>query len=144
MNGVLEQIRVAALLMGEKNIEKLHDMDSEIARKLKPEIKSKAWDTLFSFSFTGDENIPLNKRGSGVRRLIMLNFFRADAEDKDNSKNGIIYAIEEPETSQHPNFQKMLIEALITIANTDNKQVIITTHSPEIAKICNSENLIFI
>lgn len=144
LDEIQKQIVEGAVAIGQKTIDKLKEMDSGIADSLQPEMKAKPWDSLFSFTFNGDEGIPLNKRGSGVRRLIMLNFFRADAEEKETSKNGIIYSIEEPETSQHPDFQIMLIDALTKIANTDNKQVIMTTHSPEIAKICHSENLIFI
>ena len=51
----------------------------------------------------GDDNIPINKRGSGLKRLVLLNFFIAEAEriSQLDKKTGIIYAIEEPETSQH-------------------------------------------
>lgn len=141
---VVEQIKNKAKEKGQKTIDKLSEMDSEIAKSLSPNVNNRNWDSLFSFSFTGDEGIPLNKRGSGVRRLILLNYFRAEAEDKANSSRGVIYAIEEPETSQHPNFQVMLINSLIKLSETPNKQVIITTHSPEIAKISSSQNLILI
>lgn len=141
---VVEQIKNKAKEKGQKTIDKLAEMDSEIAKSLSPNVNNRNWDSLFSFSFTGDEGIALNKRGSGVRRLILLNYFRAEAEDKANNSRGVIYAIEEPETSQHPNFQVMLINSLIKLSETPNKQVIITTHSPEIAKISSSQNLILI
>jgi len=141
---VVEQIKNKAKEKGQKTIDKLSEMDTEIAKSLSPNVNNRNWDSLFSFSFTGDEGIALNKRGSGVRRLILLNYFRAEAEDKANSSRGVIYAIEEPETSQHPNFQVMLINSLIKLSETPNKQVIITTHSPEIAKISSSQNLILI
>jgi predicted ATP-dependent endonuclease of OLD family len=141
---VVEEIEKRAILKGKKTIEKLAEMNPEIAKTLFPNVKNKNWDTLFSFSFTGDEGIPMNKRGSGVRRLILLNYFRAEAEDKAGSSKGVIYALEEPETSQHPEHQVMLIKALIKLANSENKQVIITTHSPEIAKIAENENLILL
>lgn len=144
LKAVVEEIEKRAILKGKKTIEKLAEMNPEIAKTLSPNIKNKNWDSLFSFSFTGDEGIPLNKRGSGVRRLILLNYFRAEAEDKAGSTKGVIYAIEEPETSQHPEHQIMLINALIKLANADNKQVIITTHSPEIAKIAQNEHLLLI
>jgi predicted ATP-dependent endonuclease of OLD family len=76
----------------------------------------------------------------------MLNYFRAEAERRIVEKNNknVIYAIEEPETAQHPNHQKMLIEALIELSNKENHQIIITTHTPEIAKMVNENNLIII
>ena len=59
-------------------------------------------------TITGDNDIPINKRGSGIRRLILINFFRAEAERRIREMNApsIIYAIEEPETSQHAEHQK--------------------------------------
>jgi predicted ATP-dependent endonuclease of OLD family len=142
---IKRQIEERTKKIGEETIQKLSEMNPELANILKPDISNKAWDTLFSFSFIGDDNIPMNKRGSGVRRLILLNYFRAEAERKnENNNRTIIYAIEEPETSQHPNHQRLLIDALCEIANKENYQVMITTHSPEIAKRCRNENLILI
>lgn len=88
-------------------LEKLKDMNPEIAKTLNPKIptiEQLKWADVFkSVSIAGDEDIPINKRGSGVKRMILLNFFRAEAERKknNNEKSNIIYAIEEPETSQH-------------------------------------------
>lgn len=144
LKAVVDEIEKRAILKGKKTIEKLSEMNPEIAKTLFPNVKNKNWDTLFSFSFTGDDGIPMNKRGSGVRRLILLNYFRAEAEEKAGSSKSVIYALEEPETSQHPEHQIMLINALIKLANSENKQVIITTHSPEIAKIAENQNLILI
>lgn len=141
---VVEQIENKAKEKGQKTIDKLKEMDPEIAKTLSPNVNNRNWDSLFSFSFTGDEGIPLNKRGSGVRRLILLNYFRAEAEETASSSKGVIYAIEEPETSQHPNYQVMLINSLISLSESPNKQVLITTHSPEIAKISANQNLILI
>jgi|TARA_B110001469_G_scaffold19_1_gene41 putative ATP-dependent endonuclease of OLD family len=141
---VKELIKQSAELIGNETIKKLEEMNPELAKVLKPDVTNKAWDTLFSFSFIGDDNIPMNKRGSGVRRLILLNYFRAEAERQNSSNKTVIYAIEEPETSQHPNHQVLLINALNEIAQKDSHQVIITTHSPEIAKQSKSENLILV
>lgn len=141
---VVDEIERRAIEKGKRTIEKLSEMNPEIAKSLDPNVKNRNWDSLFSFSFIGDEGIPMNKRGSGVRRLILLNYFRAEAEEKSGSSKNVIYAIEEPETSQHPEHQIMLINALIKLANTENRQVIITTHSPEIAKITKDENLILL
>jgi predicted ATP-dependent endonuclease of OLD family len=141
---VKELIKQSAELIGNETIKKLEEMNPELAKVLKPDVSNKAWDTLFSFSFIGDDNIPMNKRGSGVRRLILLNYFRAEAERQNSSNKTVIYAIEEPETSQHPNHQVLLIDALNEIAQKEKHQVIITTHSPEIAKQSQSEHLILV
>lgn len=141
---VVEEIEKKAIEKGKKTIEKLAEMNPEIAKTLDPNVKNRNWDSLFSFSFIGDEGIPMNKRGSGVRRLILLNYFRAEAEENSGKDKNVVYAIEEPETSQHPEHQMMLITALIKLANNPNRQVLITTHSPEIAKIAKDENLILL
>lgn len=60
------------------------------------------WEKAFSFSLTGENAIPLNKRGSGIRRLVLFSFFRAATESELFDRKNIIYAVEEPETSQHP------------------------------------------
>lgn len=132
--------------IGNETINKMQDMDLEIAKDLKPVVRNKSWDSLFSFTLESDNGIPLNKRGSGFRRMVLLNYFRAEAERKANQKNNknIIYAIEEPETSQHPNHQKLLINSLIKLSKKDNYQIFLTTHTPEIAKMANKEQLIYI
>jgi len=121
-------------------LDKLREMNPEIADSLNPVIppaESLKWNDVFKkVSIAGDEDIPINKRGSGVKRLILLNFFRAEAERRKTERNvpSIIYAIEEPETSQHTAHQKMLINALLGLSETDNTQILLTTHSPVIVK----------
>lgn len=53
-------------------------------------------------------------------------FFRAEVERRKDEANapGIIYAIEEPETSQHSENQKKLVRALIALSAESNVQVI--------------------
>jgi predicted ATP-dependent endonuclease of OLD family len=123
-----------------RTLAKIQEMNPEIASSLNPIIpatESLKWADVFkSVSITGDDDIPINKRGSGVKRLILLNFFRAEAERRRTQENipSIIYAIEEPETSQHTEHQKKLIKAFLELSNTANTQVIITTHSAALVK----------
>lgn len=130
-----------------RTLEKLREMSPEVANSLNPVIPdagSLKWSDVFKkVSISGDEGIPINKRGSGVKRLILLNFFRAEAERRiqDNTNASIIYAIEEPETSQHTENQKNLIEALKELARANNTQVIITTHSANVVKKLDYTNL---
>lgn len=144
LEGVTDKIKEKINELGKLTIEKLKEMAPEIAESLKLKVTNKAWDSLFNFSFDDERDIPINKRGSGVRRLILLNYFRAEAEKKSNNNRRIVYAIEEPETSQHPDYQIKLIEALQKISEKSNSQVFITTHTPEIAKLCNKESLILL
>lgn len=126
---------------------KLREMNPDIANSLTPIIPTASalkWVDVFkNVSITGDENIPINKRGSGVKRLILLNFFRAEAERRMQSGNSqsIIYAIEEPETSQHTDHQRLLINAFRELSQADNTQVLLTTHSSFIVKGLDFENL---
>lgn len=128
-------------------MEKLKEMNPEIANSLNPvipSVESLKWADVFkNVSISGDENIPINKRGSGVKRLILLNFFRAEAERRKAEMNvpDIIYAIEEPETSQHTDHQKKLIDAFIELSKNQHTQIILTTHSPAIVKMLNFEHL---
>lgn len=130
-----------------RTLEKLNEMNPEIAESLTPIIPSpdslKWIDVFKSVSIACDDDIPINKRGSGVKRLILLNFFRAEAERRKIEENipSVIYAIEEPETSQHPSHQRKLIEAFKELASADNTQVIMTTHSPAIVKLLEFEHL---
>ncbi len=133
---IKDKVREKALDVAARTLEKLRSIAPELAGELKPTFKNEPkWDGIFKLSLTSDDQIPINKRGSGVRRLVLLSFFRADAERRrrEEKKHSIIYAIEEPETSQHPNNQRMLIKALLDLASEDDCQVIITTHVPALA-----------
>lgn len=140
-------IQNKALEVAERTLVKLHEFDARLASSLTPDFKAEPkWDSLFKLTLKGDNGIPLNKRGSGVRRLVLFSFFRAEAELLANSASGrsIIYAIEEPETAQHPDFQRMVIETLLSIATNADKQVLITTHVPGLASHIPVESLRFI
>ena len=119
-----------------RTLAKLKEMNTELAEQLKPQLKDKSikWKNLFKYTLTSDLEVPIDKRGSGVRRLVLLNFFRAEAERKASGEGHrpIIYAIEEPETSQHPDHQRMLMRALLEISESTG-QVLISTHAPGLA-----------
>jgi len=118
--------------------ESLKSIDASLAQSLSPRFTPPTpakWNGLFTLGMETDESIPLNKRGSGVRRLILVSFFKAEAERKlaSSPKGQIIYGVEEPETSQHPANQKVLVEAFKNLAELEGCQVILTTHSPSLA-----------
>jgi predicted ATP-dependent endonuclease of OLD family len=147
LNKVAKEVEKKLIEVSNKTLEKLNEMNPEIADSLIPNIpspESLKWVDVFkSVSITGDDDIPINKRGSGVKRLILINFFRAEAERRQRETNvpSIIYAIEEPETSQHPGHQRKLIEAFIELSKANNTQVLLTTHSPAIVKMLDFEHL---
>ena len=136
---IAQTVKNALQEVSDLTLSKLREMNPEIANSLHPNINTEGlkWPDVFKgVSISGDDDIPINKRGSGVRRLVLLNFFRAEAERRQHETNssGIIYAIEEPETSQHYEHQSLLINALLTLSQQPNTQIIITTHSANIVK----------
>lgn len=136
---VKEQVQRIA----ERTVDKIREMDPDLARQLNPRFTPPNWANVFKISLTGDGDIPINKRGSGVRRLILLNFFRAKAEQRAivEGATRIIYAIEEPETSQHPFSQRMLLHALTELAEDPDCQVILSTHTPVLARLLPLDSL---
>ena len=129
--------------------EALKSIDPKLANSLTPKFvppTASKWMGLFSLGMDTDDRIPLNKRGSGVRRLILVSFFKAEAERKlsSSAKRNLIYAMEEPETSQHPTNQRVLIDAFKEIATTPHCQVILTTHSPGLAADLPIESIRFV
>jgi AAA15 family ATPase/GTPase len=139
---VKKQVRQVTM----STIEKLREMDPELANQLEPKFSTFNWNKVFSVSLTNENQIPLNKRGSGVRRLFLINFFRARAEQLSLGREvqDVIYAIEEPETSQHPNNQRLLLNALKDLALNDQNQVIYTTHNPVLVNNINQNAIRFI
>ena len=60
----------------------LRELDNSLSNSLNADFKRPNWSSVFKFNLDTDSGIPLNKRDSGVRRLILLNFFRAEARRK--------------------------------------------------------------
>ncbi|MBY8967078.1 ATP-binding protein [Algiphilus sp. NNCM1] len=129
---------------------KLGELNSEIASSLNPQLtdtESLKWGDVFkNVAIAGDDEIPINKRGSGVKRLILISFFRAEAErrQRESGLPSVVYAIEEPETSQHPDHQRALTAALISLSKAPRTQIVLTTHSPEIVKQLQFDDLLLI
>lgn len=144
LNQIIEHVETEVKKIARSTLEKLKEMDPSLATQLTPKFSAPKWESLFKASITSDNEIPINKRGSGVKRLILLNFFRAKAEKqaKETGNNFVIYGIEEPETSQHPNNQRMLLRALCDLS-TDS-QVVISTHTPMLARGLPDSNLRYI
>lgn len=121
--------------VADRTLAKLNEMNPELASALSASLRDQPkWKDLFKYTLNSNNGVPMDKRGSGVRRLVLLNFFRAEAERKSNAEGGrpVLYAVEEPETAQHPSHQKMLVHSLLEISDKGG-QVIITTHAPGLA-----------
>lgn len=91
LNSVAEVVEEKLKEVSGRTLEKLREMDPEVASSLNPVIptadKLKWADVFKSVSITGDGDIPINKRGSGVKRLILLNFLeqRQNGEPKQET-----------------------------------------------------------
>lgn len=143
LDSISDKVRGAVVEVAERTLNKLSEMNPEIATELKPIFQPIKWDKVFDITLNSDDNIPLNKRGSGVRRMVLLNFFRAQAEKRSqqSTSTDIIYAFEEPETAQHPEHQKKLIESFMELSRNEKTQIIFTTHSPELCSMIPIESL---
>ncbi|MEM9824933.1 MAG: ATP-binding protein, partial [Bacteroidota bacterium] len=138
LDTVKAKVKERAIEVAERTLEKLSDFDDTLSSQLNPFFRADPkWDNLFKLALTDDNGISINKRGSGVRRLVLFSFFRAEAERlrEENNRGNIIYAVEEPETAQHPNNQRKVIEALGAISEVDGCQVMLTTHVPALASL---------
>jgi putative ATP-dependent endonuclease of OLD family len=125
----------------------LRMLNKDLANQLVPDFKNDPkWSSLFSLTLKDENNIAVNKKGSGVRRMILISFLIAEANRKreNDQKSNIIYAIEEPETSQHPYYQKMLLNALNSLSTSDGCQVVLTTHSPGLTSMLPLSSFRFI
>lgn len=148
----LNQINIAT-------IEKMRKFDSSFANLLRPRI-STAWANAIKNDILDDNDIPINKRGSGVRRMLLLSCLMVEAEKKSyvNGNKNIIYAIEEPETSLHPQLQKQFMNELISLSKKsriefgdelpddfcDGKRykILMTTHLPNFVSMVRSDQVI--
>lgn len=143
LDAVSRKVEERALGVARRTLEKLAEMDEHLASTLAPRFRAEPkWDSIFKLSLVGDDEIPINKRGSGVRRLVLLSFFQADVErQRGDGCSRVIYAIEEPETSQHPSNQRVVVEALKRLANAADRQVLVTTHVPGLVGLLPAEGI---
>lgn len=145
--GVVSIVRERATELATRTHAALEELDPELADGLVASFKNDPrWSSLFGVTLEGRNGIPINKRGSGVRRLVLVSFFKAEAQRQieEGSKRSVIYAIEEPETSQHPRNQKILLESFQEMAQSEGCQVLLTTHSPGLAGHLPTESLRFV
>jgi len=137
LNGIVGTVKEEVQEIADKTVEKLKEMHPELASQLHARFSEPKWDKVLKVSLISDDDIPLNKRGSGVRRLVLLNFFRAKAESiafERGDSVPVIYAVEEPETSQHPSNQKIILKALMELSESPGRQVFMTSHNPVLAR----------
>lgn len=146
---IQQRVQEKAQEIARRTHDALRSIDPDLAGDLTPDFTPPTpakWTGLFTVGLNTDAGIPLNKRGSGVRRLVLVSFFKAEAERRLQAGNrrSIIYAIEEPETAQHPNNQRILIDSFKSLASESGCQVLLTTHSPGFAAELPNDSIRFI
>lgn len=89
-----------------------------------------------------NDTLPFSPQLADAIREAVRDYHEGSMYKRDEANApGIIYAIEEPETSQHSENQKKLINALIALSAESNVQVIITTHSAVLVNALDFKNI---
>ncbi len=149
LSNIEKQIKEEIENIAEKTINKFKELSTESAsiKPKIPDVNSLKWKDVYKgLGFYTDNDIPLNKRGSGFRRLVLLSSFLAEVEknETENNKIHIIYAIEEPETALHPDLQIKLINTLKELSKKERYQILLTTHSPALIRLCETDDIRFV
>jgi predicted ATP-dependent endonuclease of OLD family len=148
LNGISQEIEKEIKSIADSTISKFKDIskqDTQVKPNI-PEVASLKWKEVYkNIGFNTENDVPLNKRGSGIRRLMLLSFFLAEVErEKNENKIHTVYAIEEPETSLHPDLQKELLESLLKLSENYNYQILMTTHSPQFTRLLPVESIRYV
>ena len=147
--------------VNQATIEQMQKFSSRIGNSLKANISTN-WQKAISNDINDENDIPINKKGSGIRRLLLLSYLMVDAQKKTaiNNKKNIIYAIEEPETALHPKLQVKFITELYRMANnhsyatgdeiptnfdeTNEYKILLTTHTPNYLAYATQDEVIYL
>ena len=147
--------------VNQATIEQMQKFSSRIGNSLKANIFTN-WQKAISNDINDANDIPINKKGSGIRRLLLLSYLMVDAQRKTaiNNKKNIIYAIEEPETALHPKLQVKFITELYRMANnhsysagdeiptdfdeTNEYKILLTTHTPNYLAYATQDEVIYL
>lgn len=91
----------------------------------------------------------LSRQGSGAQRMLMWAALRFEAEDMENIKNSgaaersHILLIDEPEICLHPSAIRDISRTLYQLAEKDNWQVMLSTHSPILVNLsCDNTTIV--
>lgn len=77
LEGITQKVEEMAEEAAKRTLDQMKTAypDMELASVLKPSFEKPNWSSVFKLDLESDDGIPLNKRGSGIRRLVLLSFF---------------------------------------------------------------------
>ena len=101
------------------------------------EYLKEAISSMISFTLYDANDTPVDTKGSGIQKLILLSVIDYIANKMKNYD--IIWALDEPEAFLQPKLQKKLFNELKKLAN--NQHVFITTHSQFFIDLDNLSNI---
>lgn len=129
-----------------RKFKEISTIDTSIYPEI-PNVSDLKWKDVYkNLGFYTKDGIPLNKKGSGFRRIVLLSSFLSDIEKKTEGSEDscVIYAVEEPETSLHPDLQIKLVNSLIELSKKPNYQILLTTHSPALIRLFETKHIKFV
>jgi predicted ATP-dependent endonuclease of OLD family len=97
----------------------------------------------------GEHDTPIGLQGHGLQRTLIFSLLELVAESEaaigdENSRTTIIL-YEEPELYMHPQMLRKLKSILTTIADSENWQIVCTTHSPVFINVADApESLVIL
>ncbi len=82
LESIKESVKEHAVEVAENTIKHLHDISPNLAAGLIPKFKVEPkWENIFKLTLEDDRGIAINKRGSGVRRLVLISFLKRKQKD---------------------------------------------------------------
>lgn len=155
---------IAALsdkIHSEEGIEGINTINTKLSDRLSRLINAKAnvkfdnpeIDTVISSSvglriLDGMHDTPIGLQGHGLQRTLIFSLLEMVAENDaithDQNSRTTIILYEEPELYLHPQMLRKLKEIFKTISNSDNWQIICTTHSPVFINVADVPNSLVI
>ena len=133
LNDMLEELSFQSdILKGDISVSQ-HREDSARLKQLLEKLELNLKDTDAHFS---------DNRSLGSNNILFMGCEMLLLETADEEVP--IMLIEEPEAHIHPQRQLLIIEHLQKQADNENVQIIVTTHSPQLASVIKLENLVLI
>lgn len=156
---------IAALsdrIHSEEGIAGINQINTRLSERLSRLISAKAnvkfdnpeIDTIISSSvglriFDGAHDTPIGLQGHGLQRTLIFSLLEMVAENdaaiNDENSRTTIILYEEPELYLHPQMLRKLKSILNTISESENWQIICSTHSPVFINVAdNPESLVIL